>query len=57
MGFPKLINGRDEENEAIQAIAGEHLEEKRRRVCGAVQEGAFKPDIDTLFMGLKEAKR
>lgn len=28
VGFPKLINGRDEENAAIQAIAGEHLEEK-----------------------------
>ena len=29
VGFPKLINGRDEENAAIQAIAGEHLEERR----------------------------
>ena len=28
VGYPKLIEGRDEENEAIKAVAGEHLEEK-----------------------------
>ena len=30
VGYPKRIEGRDEENEAIRAIAGEHLEEKAR---------------------------
>lgn len=56
VGFPKLIEGRNEENEAIKAIAGEHLEEKAHEFAALLQEGALKPDIDTLFMGLKEAE-
>ena len=56
VGFPKLIEGRDEENEAIKAIAGEHLEEKAHEFAALLQEGAIKPDVDTLFMGLKEAE-
>ncbi len=56
VGYPKLIEGRDEENEAIKAIAGEHLEEKAHEFAALLQEGAIKPDVDTLFMGLKEAE-
>lgn len=56
VGFPKFINGRDEENEAIKAIAGEHLEEKAHEFAALLQEGAIKENIDTLFMGLKEAE-
>lgn len=56
VGFPKLIEGRDEENEAIKTIAGEHLEEKAHEFAALLQEGAIKPDVDTLFMGLKEAE-
>ena len=55
VGYPKQIEGRDEENEAIRAIAGEHLEEKAREFAKLLQEGAIKQDVDTLFMGLKEA--
>lgn len=56
VGFPKFINGRDAENEAIKAIAGEHLEAKAREFAALLQEGAIKENIDTLFMGLKEAE-
>lgn len=56
VGYPKLIEGRGTENEAIRAIAGEHLEEKAKEFAALLQEGALKPEIDTLFMGLKEAE-
>ena len=56
VGYPKQIEGRDEENEAIRAIAGEHLEEKAREFAKLLQEGAIKQEVDTLFMGLKEAE-
>lgn len=56
VGFPKFIDGRDEENEAIKAIAGEHLEDKAKEFAALLQEGAIKENIDTLFMGLKEAE-
>lgn len=56
VGYPKFIDGQDKENEAIKTIAGENLEEKAKEFASLLQEGAIKENIDTLFMGLKEAE-
>ena len=56
VGIPKFIEGKDEENRAINSIAGEHLEEAARTFAALLQHGALKENIDTLFMGMKEAE-
>ena len=56
VGYPKMIEECGEENEAIRAIAGNHLEEAARTFAGLLQEGAAKEDVPVLFMGLKEAE-
>ncbi|MCB9018343.1 MAG: UDP-glucose 6-dehydrogenase, partial [Prevotellaceae bacterium] len=47
VGFPKIIDASDEENEAIKAIAGCDLENAAHVFAALLQEGAEKPDIDT----------
>lgn len=56
VGYPKMIESYDEENLAIKSIAGNHLVEAAHTFAQLLQEGAIKKDIDTLFMGLKEAE-
>ena len=56
VGYPKMIEEFGEENEAIRAIAGNHLDEAARTFASLLQEGAIKEDVPTLFMGLKEAE-
>ncbi len=56
VGYPKMIEEFDEENEAIKAIAGNHLEEAAHTFAHLLQQGALKEDIPVLFMGLKEAE-
>ena len=56
VGYPKMIDAFDEENEAIRAIAGSHLEDAAQTFANLLKEGAIKEDVPVLFMGLKEAE-
>lgn len=56
VGYPKMIEEFGEENSAIKAVAGNHLDDAARTFAHLLQQGALKEDIPVLFMGLKEAE-
>ena len=56
VGYPKQIDGFDEENEAIRKVVSVDLEEKAKVFASLLQQGALKEDVPVLFMGMKEAE-
>ena len=58
VGIPKMMSERfEEENEAIKALTDlDWLTEKAHQFATLLKEGAIKQDVQTIFMGMKEAE-
>lgn len=56
VGYPKQIEGFEEENEAIRKVVTVDLEEKAKTFANLLKQGAIKKDVPVLFMGMKEAE-
>ena len=61
VGYPEILPADrdakwDEENAAISSIGNPDAKEYAKTFAALLQEGAIKENIDTLFMGMKEAE-
>ncbi len=58
VGIPKMMSERfEEENKAIKALTDlDWLTEKAHQFAKLLKEGAIKQDVETIFMGMKEAE-
>lgn len=59
VGSPKIIDRLEfeEENKAIRQVTDvEYLQKKAKEFAELLQKGAIKENVDTLFMGMKEAE-
>jgi UDPglucose 6-dehydrogenase len=58
VGIPKMMSERfEEENKAIKALTNlDWLTEKAHQFAELLKEGAIKQDVQTIFMGMKEAE-
>ena len=56
VGYPKRTKDDDTFNEALKAVAGNHLKEAAQTFAALLQQGALKENVDVLHMSLTEAE-
>jgi UDPglucose 6-dehydrogenase len=56
VGYPKRAKDDDTFNEALKAVAGNHLKEAAQTFAALLQQGALKENVDVLHMSLTEAE-
>ena len=56
VGYPTRAKDDDTFNEALKAVAGNHLKEAAQTFAALLQQGALKENVDVLHMSLTEAE-